>query len=377
MKKIAIFTSNYLPDIKAGGPVRSIENLVNAIGSDFIIHIITLDSLMISTNKSTIYIKEVGKSKVYYLKNNIDKYAKILTIVLNGNYDFIYINSFFDLTFSLYPLLISKLIRKQPKVIIAPRGQFSNSAITYKKMKKCVFLKLTKSINIYDNCIWHFTSDYEKIDVMKKIRVKESYIIPNINKDINANIIDKDKRPGELTIICVGRVSYMKNYPYLFECLKYIKKAKIKIKIIGNIENKKIYRECKEIASNLDDISVQWYGLCDEYFIENEINKSHLFVSPTLGENFGHSIYEAISLGCPVLISDNTPIKDLEQYNAGYVVPLGDKERFIDIINMFVDINNKEYNNICNSVIDYYNKCIKPNRDKSSIKYRKMFGEYR
>ena len=90
MKKIAIFTRNYLPDIKAGGPVRSIENLVNAIGSDCIIHIITLDSLMISTNKSTIYIKEVGKSKVYYLKNNIDKYAKILTIILNGNYDFIY-----------------------------------------------------------------------------------------------------------------------------------------------------------------------------------------------------------------------------------------------------------------------------------------------
>ena len=32
-----------------------------------------------------------------------------------------------------------------------------------------------------------------------------------------------------------------------------------------------------------------------------------LFVFPTLGENFGHVIYESLMCGTPVLVSDNTP----------------------------------------------------------------------
>jgi hypothetical protein len=37
-----------------------------------------------------------------------------------------------------------------------------------------------------------------------------------------------------------------------------------------------------------------------------------LFLFPTLGENYGHVISEALASGCPVVISDQTPWRNLE-----------------------------------------------------------------
>jgi glycosyltransferase involved in cell wall biosynthesis len=45
-------------------------------------------------------------------------------------------------------------------------------------------------------------------------------------------------------------------------------------------------------------------------------------VLPTLHENYGHAIAEALASGCPVLISDHTPWNEAEIKNAGFVRPL-------------------------------------------------------
>ena len=42
------------------------------------------------------------------------------------------------------------------------------------------------------------------------------------------------------------------------------------------------------------------------------IARSDVFLLPTGGENFGHAIFEALSCGVPVLISDQTPWRGLE-----------------------------------------------------------------
>jgi glycosyltransferase involved in cell wall biosynthesis len=54
----------------------------------------------------------------------------------------------------------------------------------------------------------------------------------------------------------------------------------------------------------------------------------HLFALPTAGENFGHSIFEALLAGRPVLISDQTPWLRLEDKHAGWDLPLADPDVF-------------------------------------------------
>jgi glycosyltransferase involved in cell wall biosynthesis len=56
------------------------------------------------------------------------------------------------------------------------------------------------------------------------------------------------------------------------------------------------------------------------------------FLFPTLGENYGHVIFEALAGGCIPIISDQTPWQDLGEQKVGAVLSLGKKETFVSAI---------------------------------------------
>ena len=53
------------------------------------------------------------------------------------------------------------------------------------------------------------------------------------------------------------------------------------------------------------------------------------FLLPSLGENFGHAIWEALACGVPVVVSDRTPWRGLAALGVGYDLPLGDPAAFV------------------------------------------------
>src|SRR5262249_46684314 len=59
---------------------------------------------------------------------------------------------------------------------------------------------------------------------------------------------------------------------------------------------------------------------------------------PTLGENFGHAIFDALAVGCPVIVSDATPWQELSGKGAGWSLPLEAQDLWrsvlLDCINM-------------------------------------------
>jgi glycosyltransferase involved in cell wall biosynthesis len=58
------------------------------------------------------------------------------------------------------------------------------------------------------------------------------------------------------------------------------------------------------------------------------LTQQDLFLFPTRGESFGHVIHEALRAGLPVLISDQTPWRRLEEQGVGWDLPLGDLSAF-------------------------------------------------
>ena len=67
-----------------------------------------------------------------------------------------------------------------------------------------------------------------------------------------------------------------------------------------------------------------------------------LFLLPTRGENFGHAIFDALEVGLPVLISDQTPWRDLERIGAGWSLPLADPDRFAATIDRLATLEPSE-----------------------------------
>jgi glycosyltransferase involved in cell wall biosynthesis len=66
-------------------------------------------------------------------------------------------------------------------------------------------------------------------------------------------------------------------------------------------------------------------------------------ILPTHNENFGYAILDALAAGCPVLLSDQTPWRDLEAAGAGWTIPLADPERFARTIEACVAMGPDEH----------------------------------
>ena len=64
---------------------------------------------------------------------------------------------------------------------------------------------------------------------------------------------------------------------------------------------------------------------------------------PTKGENFGHVIFESMSAGCPVIISDKTPWNNLMEQQAGWDIPLLEPSIFVEAVEHCSRMDNEEY----------------------------------
>jgi glycosyltransferase involved in cell wall biosynthesis len=73
---------------------------------------------------------------------------------------------------------------------------------------------------------------------------------------------------------------------------------------------------------------------------------------PTAGENFGHIILQSLSAGCPVIISDQTPWKDLQNKNAGWDLSLESSIMFADVIDMCARLGQSDYNRLSEAAFD-------------------------
>ena len=105
--------------------------------------------------------------------------------------------------------------------------------------------------------------------------------------------------------------------------------------------------------------------------LEKILLNNHLFVLPTEGENFGHAIFEALAVGRPVLISDQTPWKNLSSANAGWDLPLNDPKTFSGRIELVGSMSAFELNAWCKGAYEFCSDYIRQINLKEE--YKKLF----
>ena len=84
-------------------------------------------------------------------------------------------------------------------------------------------------------------------------------------------------------------------------------------------------------------------GSLDPEAFEDKLREADIMFLPTRGENFGHAIYESLVIGTPVIISDQTPWKDLMKSKAGFDIDLQDQFVFCNAIQKFCKMDSSEY----------------------------------
>jgi glycosyltransferase involved in cell wall biosynthesis len=341
-KNVLIFISHYLPGYKIGGPLNSIIGITENLNQYFRFHIISSDRDMgdsepfkeIETNTW----HKLSNIKVKYLKAGINYYFNVYKDLSKNQYDTIYLNSFFDFKFSIFIVLLFRLkLSNCNKIVLAPRGELFPVSLSFGKIKKQVFLLISKFFNLHGVVTWHSTNIKESqtiINLFKNAEIKmvevlannESYLIPEKSKNSENKY---------LRIIYLSRISKDKNLIYTFKTLMKVR-SKVQFHIYGPIEDNYIWDECldkiKELPKN---ITVKYMGGVRKEDVIRTFSKYDLFFFPTYNENYGHVINESLSVGTSVLISNNTPWRELDSNGLGWDFSLEENDLFVDVIEDF------------------------------------------
>lgn len=328
--KITLLYPYFKPGYKAGGIAQSLYNLCVILSTRYKIQVICLNHDLhekalypfISDNQPY-EIEEEHVSIVYISSSRLFK--SITDSIKKFDPDYIYASSLYNVGFLLAGLY--NTIGSKRKLTIAPRGMLQEGGLQKGIIKKYFYLRgLRVLLSFLKPVKWQATDEQEIKDIKKWFSLKASahlaYATPR-------PIIKPDELPhkqqDELKLVYYSLITGKKNLNLMLKALQEIE-IPVSLDIYGPIVEPDYWDECKSIINQLsNNISVQYHGELPFDDFAKQAHNYQYMVLPTKGENFGHVIFECLSLGLPVIISKFTPW-DFENEKVGYYINLDVKE---------------------------------------------------
>ncbi len=351
-KKIIAFIDWYLPGYKAGGGQRAFSIMVSYLREYFDFYIVTrntdfMETVPYSDIESDKWIERAEGESVWYCSEGTASFGLFKRLVKDIDADHAYVNGIYSWKFSIIPLLVLKCARFKGRVVVGTYGMLAQTAINIKKDKKQLFLKLSKIAGLYRNVSFHATSDGEVNDIKRvlgdRVDVRFAPHLPE-RKQLKTESIEKKR--GELRLVSVARISPEKNTLFALECLSEMAgiEGNIVFDLYGPVYDEEYWKECEILIKQLpENIKVNYKGIVKVDDVFGVLSRYHFLFMPTRGENFGYAILESFMAGRPVIISDRTPWKDLENYGCGYDLSLDDKTIFKKTLEVCLDMEQEEY----------------------------------
>ena len=183
-------------------------------------------------------------------------------------------------------------------------------------------------------------SHFSKEEIIKKYNID----IENVNVIYCASSISKinniNKEKSEDYLLFVGGLSKRKNLKNLINAFIELSNKNIKLKVVGSDINHLVSDDINQY-SNIEYID----GVSDNQLTKLYSN-ARMLVFPSFYEGFGLPPLEAMSCGCPVIISDIPVLRELYENSALYVNPYSVKDIKNTISNLLND------NNLSNSLVE-------------------------
>lgn len=374
MRKILILTGRYLPGFKDGGPVRSILNLTEWFGDEYDLRIMCLDRDHGDENPyPDIKTKEyntVGKAKVWYTPaftaEDIENLAKDADVVYScGPYN----------DYARIAMKLKRADKITAPLYVASMGSFSPEAFRIKGFKKRAFVDYMRLSGLFNKIIWSVTSDREAQELKSVVGKGAQCIVAEDLARKESTQHNATKEEGKLKIIFLSRISRKKNLIVVPDILKKIdSKFKIEIDVYGYPEDKEYLEECLKKFSRLP-LNIRWdyKGELASDAVPKVFADYDAFLFPTLGENYGHVIAEALAAGCVPVISDTTPWLDFDRKGCGFVRNLDEIDKFSEAVCGLAAMSQDEYAVMSEKCYKYINE--KNEEAARNSGYRLIFDE--
>ena len=337
--KVAVFSGGYLPGFKAGGPIVSVSRIVESdLDQEFRVVTRSHDEGELSPYPGIRPRRweRVGRAQVAYLRPGIRDLGWIVRQIRDDKPDVYYLNSLHNPWFTLLPLLAIKFrVLPQTRVLLAPRGETSMGALGLKSRKKALWRPLIKWL-IGRSVTWHFSSGVEAKDAMAwwggGFPIGHRTVV-QMDPGVAPRATASHGPPwGSPVVTFASRIDPMKG---LDDAIRIVASLHVPVefRVYGIVSDEDYWRRCLRLAS--EELPAGCFRYMGPYRPEDSqaiFAESTVFLFPTRGENFGHVVAEALSVGCPVVMTATTPWTEIIHAGGGYVLTdVGDVQRgFLD-----------------------------------------------
>lgn len=367
--KVLILTPWFPPAYRAGGPVKSLFNLVNQELEGIEYSVITADSDVggfnlegIVRNKWTPFNEN---TRVIYLGRK-GRISRIHTELKRLKPDVVFITGIYSPSFTMAPLLLAS----DCKIILSARGMLHPPALRQKWLKKRIFLSLLKPLVKFRKVVFHATDESEKEHIRSAIGANAIVeVASNFPSFYEPSLLLKDK--GKLHLITIALISPMKNHLMVLEALRKVR-GEVHYHICGPAFDARYWESCLSFINDLpSNIYVHYHGPINPVEVRKYLSMSHVFICPSESENFGHALFEGMTAGKPLITSLNTPWNKLEDNKAGLNIDPS-PGRLAEGIQFFIDMDQEKYAAWSKSAADYARKSI--DLDAVKNQYIKLFS---
>jgi glycosyltransferase involved in cell wall biosynthesis len=379
--RVLVLTSYYLPGFRAGGPIRSIANLIDALSGEFEFSVLTRDrdlgDRMPYMGVRTGCWSNAGTARVMYLAPGMLNAAVLRRAIEEMSPDVIYLNSVFDPVFTIRPLWWRHrgLFDRTIPTVVAPRGELFGGALQVKAVKKRIFLQTARWSSLYQGVRWQASTEDEAGVIAGLFGVEQSIVVaPNVATvpPSPLELVGRPpKHPGKLRLVQVARVARNKNLLGAIRALRGVS-AEVEFSVFGALEDRSYWRSCLQAIAELPaNLKVTYRGELPHAEVSAQLAKHHVYYSLTHGENYGHGIVEGMLAGLPALISDRTPWRELSERGIGWDLRLDDLAAVTSAIERAAAFDCEEYGRWSRAASEFANEHVRASR--SLEPYRRLF----
>lgn len=317
----------YLPATRYGGPIYAVHGLCRALaarGHEVDVFTTNVDGDRDSDVPLGVPVNLDGV-RVHYFASPANSFAgagrRIYAAPAMRNalvkrlpaYDLLHLHSVF-----LWPTYAAARVAERARVpyVVSPRGMLVPELIRRKSpLAKRLWIRLVETRTFRNASAVHFTAQREWDDARQiSIPLPAPFVVPN-GTDLAA---DSSSSRLEDTLLFLGRINWKKGLDRLLDAIKGV--PLVKLVIAGNDDEEltpKLRAQAEQ--SGIAD-RIEFRGPVFGAAKEELLQTSTALVLPSLSENFGNVVLEAMAAGMPVIVTPEVGLAtDVAQAGAGVV----------------------------------------------------------
>lgn len=335
-----LFARYFEPAFRGGGPIQTLVALLRA-KPEAVRAIVIAGNQDLGSTESVVPEPDVWVqrevSRVRYCSPGLRPLFAALRSSRSAAPTLIYLNSFFDVRYSLIPQIARLFgVWKGAIVVLAPRGELYAGALQMKAAKKRAYLAAYRAAGLHRHVIWHASTVDEEESIRAIFGGKARIETRENETSLPLSSVSRVTRaPGPLRLVFASRAAAKKGLLTLLLGLQGVTRD-VELEVIGAFEDDQYELACEAALTRLPrNVRVSLLGPLPREDLIQRLRVADAMALPTLGENFGHVIAEALSVGSPVICSAETPWTARLEAGAGIVVDPNSPDAWRDAIDSF------------------------------------------